>query len=105
LPEIPLPIFHGDIFKWLAFRDRFTSMVDQRPNITEIDKFYYLTGCLRDKALEAIAGIPVCGDNYQLAWATLTARFDKPRLVESSLIEQLLNAPKSVNETLIDLTR
>ncbi|XP_015376107.1 PREDICTED: uncharacterized protein LOC107170490 [Diuraphis noxia] len=62
-------------------------------------------GCLRDKALEAIAGVPVCGDNYQLAWAKLTARFDKPRLVASSLIEQLLNAPKSVNETLIDLNK
>ncbi|KAF0706113.1 Uncharacterized protein FWK35_00038350, partial [Aphis craccivora] len=105
LPEIPLPIFHGDIFKWLTFRDRFISMVDQRPNITEIDKFYYLTGCLRDNALEAIAGIPVCGRNYQLAWATLTARFDKPRLVASSLIEQLLNAPKSASETLSDLNK
>jgi len=67
LPEIPLPIFHSDIFKWLTFRDRFTSMVDQRPNITEIDKFYYLTGCFRDSALDTIAGIPVCGGNYQLA--------------------------------------
>ncbi|XP_025193542.1 uncharacterized protein LOC112593380, partial [Melanaphis sacchari] len=105
LPEIPLPIFHGDIFKWLTFRDRFISMVDQRPNITDIDKFYYLTGCLRDNALEAIAGIPVCGSNYQLAWSTLIARFDKPRLVASSLIEQLLNAPKFANETLVDLNK
>lgn len=73
LPEIPLPVFHSDVFKWLTFRDRFIFMVDKRLNITEINTFYNLTGCLRDKALEAIAGIPVCGSNYQLAWATLTA--------------------------------
>lgn len=35
----------------------------------------------------------------------MTARFDKPRLVASSLIEKLLNAPKSTNETLIDLNK
>jgi len=105
LPEIPLPTFYGDVFKWLTFRDRFTSMIDQRPDTSDIDKFYYLTGCLRDSALETIAGIPICGANYQLAWATLTARFDKPRLVASSLIEKLLNAPKSTNETLIDLNK
>ena len=39
LPEIPLPTFHGDIFKWLSFRDRFISMVDQRPNITNREQF------------------------------------------------------------------
>jgi len=67
LPEIPLPKFYGDIFKWLTFRDRFTSMIDQRPDTSEIDKFYYLAGCLRDSALETIAGIPISGGNYQLA--------------------------------------
>jgi hypothetical protein len=103
LPEIPLPTFHGDIFKWLTFRDRFISMVDQRPNINDIDKFYYLTGCLKDNALEAISGIPVSGENYKLAWSTLTARFDRPRLVASSLIDKLLSAPKASTETLSDL--
>lgn len=105
LPEIPLPTFNGDIFKWPMFRDRFMSMVDQRSTIADIDKFYYLTGCLRDKALEAIAGIPVCGDNYSLAWASLTARFDKPRLVASSLLDKLLTAPKSSNENLTELNK
>ncbi|XP_025198008.1 uncharacterized protein LOC112596509 [Melanaphis sacchari] len=105
LPEIPLPTFHGDIFKWLMFRDRFLSMVGQHSAIADIDKFYYLTGCLRDKALEAIAGIPVCGDNYALAWAALTARFDKPRLVASSLLDKLLTTPKSSNETLSELNK
>lgn len=105
LPEIPLPTFNGDIFKWLMFRDRFMSMVDQHSTIADIDKFYYLTGCLRDKALEAIAGIPVCGDNYSLAWATLTARFNKPRLVASSLLDKLLTAPKSSNENLTELNK
>jgi len=102
LSEIPLPIFHDDIFKWLMFRDHFTNQVHRDPNLPDIDKFYCLVGCLRDKALEAIAGIPVCGENYALAWSTLTACFDRPRLVASSLIDILLSAPKSPNETLVE---
>jgi len=78
-------------------------MVDRDPDISDINKFYYLTGCLRDKALEAIAGITVCADNYALAWSTLSARFGRPRLVASSLIDKLLSAPKSSNETLLEL--
>lgn len=105
LPEIPLPIFHGDIFKWLSFRDRFLSMVDQRPNLTDIEKFYYLAGCLKDEALDTIRGIPVSADNYRLAWSSLTSRFDRPRLVASSLLETLLTAQRSSNETLIDLNK
>ncbi|XP_025406061.1 uncharacterized protein LOC112680239 [Sipha flava] len=105
LPEIPLPSFHGDIFKWLSFRDRFVAMVDQRQNLTDIEKFYYLTGCLKGIALDAIGGIPVAGDNYQLAWSTLKSRFDRPRLVAASLIENLLTAPKASTETLVDLNK
>lgn len=78
-------------------------MVDIRTNISKIDKFYYLIGCLRENALDAVSGIPVSGDNYDLAWSTLTARFDRPRLVTHSLINKLLSAPKASSESLIEL--
>ncbi|XP_025407331.1 uncharacterized protein LOC112681281 [Sipha flava] len=78
-------------------------MVDMRTNISTIDKFYYLIGCLRENALDAISGIPISGDNYELAWSTLTARFDRPRLVAHSLINKLLSAPKASSESLVEL--
>jgi hypothetical protein len=78
-------------------------MVDQRPNLTDIEKFYYLAGCLKDKALDTICGIPVSADNYRLAWSSLTSRFDRLRLVASSLLKTLLTAQRSSNETLTNL--
>jgi hypothetical protein len=69
LPEIPLPTFHSDIFKWTSFRDRFVAMVERRANLSDIEKFYYLVGCCKGDALDAIRGIPVSDNNYKLAWA------------------------------------
>jgi len=42
LPEIPLPIFHSEIFKWLMFRNHFTYQVHRDPSIPDIDKLFYI---------------------------------------------------------------
>jgi len=105
LPEIPLPHFNGDIHQWPAFRDRFDALVAQRSTLTNIEKFYYLVGCLQGSAVDIIRGIPVSGSTYELAWAALVARFDKPRLVASALIDKLLQAPISTSEGLMELNK
>lgn len=105
LPEIPLPTFEGDIYEWITFRDRFTTSVDRRENLSDIDKFYYLVGCCKGAARDAIRGIPVSDHNYKLAWSTLEERFNKPRLVACSLIEKLLNAQRASSESLIELNK
>jgi hypothetical protein len=103
LPEIPLPQFNGNLHNWATFRDRFTALVDTRPGLAKIDKLYYLIGCVKDFAADAIRGIPVSADNYELVWNTLSNRFDRPRLLATSLIEKLLSAPASHQESLTDL--
>lgn len=103
LPDIPLPQFSGDFQYWPTFRDRFNALVDQRAGLSKIDKMYYLLGCLRGPASDAICGIPVSAENYDLAWSTLTTRFHRPRMVATSLIEKLFNAPVSNQESLHDL--
>jgi hypothetical protein len=103
LPEIPLPQFNGNLHNWATFRDRFTALVDTRPGLAKIDKLYYLIGCVKDSATDAIRGIPVSVDNYELVLNTLSNRFDRPRLLATSLIEKLLSAPASHQESFTDL--
>lgn len=105
LPEIPLPIFAGDFREWPAFRDKFSALVDTRPHLSNIEKMYYLISCLKGVASEAVQGIPVSSDNYQLVMSTLTSRFNRPRLVATSLVEQLLHAPTMSQESLQDLNK
>lgn len=105
LPEIPLPRYDGDIHKWPAFRDCFEALIIQRSKLSNIEKFYYLIGCVHGAVADAIRGIPVSGDTYELAWTTLVSRFDKPRLVASALVDSLLQVPAVPNETLVDLNK
>ncbi|CAI6369944.1 unnamed protein product [Macrosiphum euphorbiae] len=72
--------------------------------MSNVDKLHYLTGCLYGAALDAIRSIPASDDNYQLIWSTLSARFYRPRMVATALLEKVLNAPLSSQESLHDLT-
>ncbi|KAL4153798.1 hypothetical protein QTP88_001631 [Uroleucon formosanum] len=105
LPEIPLPTFDGELRDWTTFRDGFTSLLDKWPNLSDTDKTYHLVGCLKGPAAEAVRGIPLSGDNYGLVWATLTDRFNRPRLVATSLVDNLLNASTMSHESFQDLNQ
>lgn len=63
--------------------------MDNCPKLSNMDKIYYLIGCLKGSAAEAVQGIPVSADNYALMWSTLSSRFNRPRLVATLLVENL----------------
>jgi len=105
LPEIPLPQFSGDLADWPVFRDRFIALVDSRSNISNIEKFYYLLSCLELEASEVVKGITVSNDTYSLAWAALVDRFDKPRRLASFLLDTVLSAPISQQESISSLNK
>ncbi|KAL4143914.1 hypothetical protein QTP88_006168 [Uroleucon formosanum] len=103
LPDIPLPTFDGDYRSWPNFRDIFSALVDTRSNLSNIDKMYYLIGCLKGAAAEAVRGIPVSADNYELVMNTLSNKFNRPRLVATSLVDKLLQSSAMTQESLNDL--
>ncbi|XP_022181619.1 uncharacterized protein LOC111041619 [Myzus persicae] len=105
LPEVPLPQFSGDLADWPVFRDRFVAIVDSRSNISNIEKFYYLLSCLELEASETVKGITVSNDTYSLAWAALVDRFDKPRRLASFLLDTILSAPISQQESISSLNK
>ncbi|KAF0739485.1 Integrase catalytic domain-containing protein [Aphis craccivora] len=89
LPDIPLPYFDGECQNWPVFRDRFRALVDQRPNISNIEKFYYLLGCLNAGPQDVVKGFTVSSDTYTLAWDALVERYDRPRKLASSILDKL----------------
>lgn len=103
LPEIPLPKFSGNLFDWPVFRDRFDALVGKRSDLTDIERFYYLIGCLKDEALHTISHIAVSEINYALAWSSLIERFNKPRQLATNIIEKLLSSPIYDRETVSEL--
>jgi len=92
LPEVPLPTFDGRLQNWPDFRDRFSTLVDQKAHLTNIEKFYYLLGCLQPGPTDVVKGITVSDSTYNLAWTALVNRYDKPRQLATTLVNDMLNA-------------
>ncbi|XP_050546116.1 uncharacterized protein LOC126908247 [Daktulosphaira vitifoliae] len=102
LPDIPLPKFDGELKNWPDFRDRFKSLIHQRPSLTNVDKFYYLLSCLQGDPSEVLKGITVAEETYAIAWSTLIETYDKPRLAVR-IIEDMLKALVSGAENVTTL--
>ncbi|XP_041449954.1 uncharacterized protein LOC121404483 [Drosophila obscura] len=52
LPPIQLPRFSGGYADWTDFYSMFTTIIDNHPDLSNIEKFQHLRSCLRDSALE-----------------------------------------------------
>ncbi|CAI6359355.1 unnamed protein product [Macrosiphum euphorbiae] len=92
LPKIPLPTFDGRLQNWPDFRDRLTTLVGNRTHLSNREKFYYLLGCLQSGPSDVVKGITVSESTYELAWSALVQRYDKPRQLATTLVNEMLNA-------------
>ncbi|CAH1710608.1 unnamed protein product [Aphis gossypii] len=105
LPKIPLPTFDGRLQSWPDFRDRFSILVGQRPHLSNIEQFYYLLGCLQTGPTDVVKGITVSETTYDLAWSALVQRYDQPRQLATNLVNEMLNAPSSHQESPAELIK
>lgn len=85
LPDIKLPVFDGNFERWLNFHDLFVSLVHTSPNLSTIQKFYYLRSSLTGEALELIQTIPISNDQYPIAWNLLVGRYQNTRRLKLDL--------------------
>ena len=63
LPKLVMKTFSGDPLEWMTFKETFEATVDSNDNISDIEKFTYLQGFLKDVAGQCIKGFPLTGDN------------------------------------------
>lgn len=98
LPTIKIPNFDGTYFKWLEFRDTFTSLVHKNPKIKNIHKYYYLNSYLEGEAARVISNLEVTDDNYTQAWEILYKRYNNKRQLVNNHLKSLLSV-ETVRET------
>ncbi|XP_048486343.1 uncharacterized protein LOC125490601 [Plutella xylostella] len=88
LPIIKISNFDGSYFKWLEFRDTFTSLIHNNNQIKPIHKFHYLNSYLEGEAARVLTNLEVTTDNYKEAWRLLCERYNN----EKQLIKNHLNS-------------
>ncbi|KAG5864052.1 hypothetical protein JTB14_021111 [Gonioctena quinquepunctata] len=95
LPDIHLPKFSGKFEDWLEFRDIYKSLIHDNKILNNIQKFHYLRGALEGTAAASISKITYTADNYEVAWTTITNRFDNKK----KLIYEHIKAIFSIEST------
>uniref|UniRef100_A0A183BU69 DUF1758 domain-containing protein n=1 Tax=Globodera pallida TaxID=36090 RepID=A0A183BU69_GLOPA len=111
LPTNNLPEFDGNAVLWPTFWDSFSSSIHKNDDISDIDRFNYLHGCLKGEAKRLIQGYFITSANYPLAINKLRDRYGDEKLIKSELRKELQKLPparkftNSVRETLDNLER
>jgi len=105
LPKISLPKFNGRYQEWMPFRDLFVSMVGENAELTSVEKLHYLKANLSGDAARLIATIPITDENYERAWAKLTARFENKRILIKAQFDTLFELKPLVRKNAQELER
>ncbi|XP_048483606.1 uncharacterized protein LOC125489951 [Plutella xylostella] len=98
LPIIKIPNFDGTYYKWMEFKETFTSLIHDNEKIKNIHKFHYLNSYLEGEASRVICNLEVNDLNYVKAWQLLCERFDNKRQLINNHLKSLLSF-ESVRET------
>ena len=64
LPKLVIKEFDGSVLNWQTFWDQFESTIHSKTNISNIDKFSYLTSFLCKSAHDTISGLAPTNQNY-----------------------------------------
>ncbi|XP_055614816.1 uncharacterized protein LOC129761133 [Toxorhynchites rutilus septentrionalis] len=99
LPQISLPEFNGDYRNWLSFESTFVSLIHESNDINDVQKFHYLKSALKGEAAKLIQSLTVTGENYIIAWETITKRYSNEYLLRKRHLQALMEYPKLEHES------
>lgn len=99
LPTIKLPRFDGKIDEWKCFSDTFRSIIHDKLQLSNVEKFQYLVSSISGDAIKIIESIELTGHNYTAAWELLQQRYDDPRSLKKKHIQCLFTMPTIMKES------
>ncbi|KAJ8932988.1 hypothetical protein NQ314_014297 [Rhamnusium bicolor] len=93
LPHVKIPTFFGQVEEWNSFVDLFTSLIHNNDSLTDVQRFYYLKGFLKDEPLNLVNNLRLISENYKVAWDILKKRYDNEFIIINAHIIAILDAP------------
>ncbi|XP_070067447.1 uncharacterized protein [Drosophila virilis] len=103
LPSIKLPTFSDGYTEWADFYYIFTTVIENHPDLADIEKLQHLRSCLKDTALDAIRSLEITNDNYTIALNLLEKRFNNRRLVFQAHILEILGFKRVAGGSAVSL--
>ena len=76
LTKLTLPSFSGEYTQWVSFWDQFTTLVDSKRDMTNVEKLSYLKLSLKGDAAQIVSSLLVTDANYDIAKRKLEERYN-----------------------------
>ncbi|CAG2200461.1 unnamed protein product [Mytilus edulis] len=99
LPKIDIISFYGDKIKWIEFWDSFESTIHKNKKLSKVEKFNYLKSKIGGEAKQAISGLNLSNDNYEVAVSILQERFGNIQVVIDLHYNEMINLESASNKT------
>lgn len=74
LPQLQVPTFSGEMSKWTAFYDLFTSLIVNNNSLSDVEKLMYLKTALKGEALTLIDSLELTNENFAIGLNILRGR-------------------------------
>ncbi|XP_032673063.1 uncharacterized protein LOC116844967 [Odontomachus brunneus] len=91
LPRITMPQFSGEYKYWVPYRDLFSSLIGNNPDLSNVEKMHYLKTSLSDQAALLISNLSISGENFTIAWDALVMRYENKRFLIAAQLDKLSN--------------
>ncbi|XP_073834568.1 sulfotransferase 4 isoform X1 [Musca autumnalis] len=98
VPPCDTEIFSGSYEEWPSFRDMFTAVYSDHPQLSQAQKLYYLRSKTSGEAGAIVNRYSLCDDNFQLAWNSLKSRYENKRVLVDKQLNILFNIPVATKE-------
>lgn len=105
LPELAVPTFTGDSRMWPDFKAMFISVIGNRTDLSDLEKFQYLKSALKSEALDLIINLTPRAEAYEAAWVLLNTRFENKRLIIKAHLDRLLSLKPMTKRRSASLTK
>lgn len=105
LPPADLPKFAGDYARWISFKDRFSAIINNAGEVSDVQKLDFLMTHLEGDALKLIENTPIEDNTFDFAWKALNKRYENKKLLVNAQLKILFNQPVIQSETAQNLRK
>ena len=105
LPKLTLPSFSGEYTQWVSFWDQFTTLVDSKRDMTNVEKLSYLKLALKGDAAQIVSSLLVTDTNYDIAKRKLEERYNNKRSIVKAHLAAIHALPVIKKESSVELRK
>ena len=105
LPKLTLPSFSGEYTQRVSFWDQFTTLVDSKRDMTNVEKLSYLKLSLKGDAAQIVSSLLVTDANYDIAKRKLEERYNNKRSIVKAHLAAIHALPAVKKESSVELRK